>query len=78
MATEKHSLRTKIRQWYRGKFIPENNLNSDVIIVVDGFHKRHWTAHFARTLVTFWLKHWQWIIGTAIAITGLFTVLIIE
>jgi hypothetical protein len=33
--------------------------------------KRHWTARIARTLMKFWLDHWQWTIGAAIAICGL-------
>lgn len=55
-------------KWYQGTI---EVLPPDVGVV--GFtHEIHWTARIARALVGFWLRHWQWIIGTGIAIVGLY------
>ena len=65
------TLRKLIENWYEGEFIPYENDPYDSVVIIGGTYKRHWTARIARTLVKFWLNHWQWIIGTAIAICGL-------
>jgi hypothetical protein len=36
-----------------------------------GHYEPHWTARIARTFVQFWLAHWQWVVGTTIALLGL-------
>lgn len=64
-------LRTAIRGWYKGSFVP-NEPGSRVIHV--NRYKRHWTSDLAHTVVDFYLKHWQWIIATAIALIGLFLI----
>ena len=61
----------KIRKWYNGEFIAyENNPNS-LVFFVGGYQKRHWASRAAHVVVDFWMKHWQWSIGTSLAVCGL-------
>jgi hypothetical protein len=65
------SLRKKIEKWYEGEFIPYRNNPYDSVVIMGGRYKRHWTASVARLAVQFWVNHWQWTIGTVLAICGL-------
>jgi hypothetical protein len=62
-----------IAEWYRGPYVPPppNDPNSPVALFLMGRHEPHWTARYAQVLVAFWLAHWQWVIGTSIAVAGL-------
>lgn len=54
----------RLRNWYDGEAV----VYEPPLI---GFTmRRHWTASAARVLVEFWQRHWQWIIGTGIAIVA--------
>lgn len=65
-------LKEKIRNWYEGRYIPyENDPNSSVVIV-GGYYERHWTAKFARILVSFYLEHWKWLWGVFLSLLGLY------
>ena len=64
-------LKEMIENWYEGRFVPYENSPKDPLVIIGGKYKRHWSAGVARVLVTFWLSHWQWTIGTALAIVGL-------
>ncbi|OCJ38021.1 hypothetical protein A6U91_07475 [Agrobacterium tumefaciens] len=57
-----------VRRWYRGAYVPPDEHPG---IFMLGYHKRHWTAELLHTIVEFYLKHWQWVIATVIAIVGL-------
>jgi hypothetical protein len=65
------SMRDVIENWYEGEFVPYKNGSNDAVAFIGGTYKRHWTAKVARTLMRFWLNHWQWTIGTALATCGL-------
>jgi hypothetical protein len=65
------SMRDVIENWYEGEFVPYENDSNDAVVFIGGTYKRHWTAKVVRTLMRFWLNHWQWTIGTALAICGL-------
>ena len=67
------SLVEKIRTWYHGKYVPPrpNDPDSSLVIISPGHYEQPAFAKFLRTVGRFWLAHWQWIIGTAIAVTGL-------
>lgn len=56
----------KLQRWYDGEF---KVWETPGLLGFD--HKLHWTARIARALATFWLAHWQWTIGTSLAIVGL-------
>lgn len=65
------SLGEQIREWYRGKYIPPrpNDPNSPIVVISPGHYEQSLLAKCA--LGRFWLAHWQWIIGTSLAIIGL-------
>jgi hypothetical protein len=65
------SLQGKITKWYEGEFIPHKNDPYDSVFVFGGTYKRHWTANVAQMAVKFWINHWQWTIGTVLAVCGL-------
>ncbi|MCK3776685.1 hypothetical protein MZK49_08060 [Ensifer sesbaniae] len=62
--------------WYEGKYVSYENDPHSRVFIVGGYYERHWTARVARTLVEFWLAHWQWTIGTMLALLGLYVTLI--
>ena len=62
----------RIEDWYYGPLLP-NDPSSALVFI--NHHNPHWTARIAQALVSFWLAHWQWTIGTAVAISGLWIAL---
>jgi hypothetical protein len=38
-----------------------------------GDYERNWTSRLAHVLVDFYLAHWKWFVGSALAILGLVT-----
>ena len=65
------SLRTKLRRWYDGEFVPPDNPPGSYVVFLTGHYKRHWSSRVAHTLVDFYFKEWKWIWGTLIAVVGL-------
>jgi hypothetical protein len=64
----------RIRAWYEGthKTIRhDNDPGSDVWFMPSFVTEYHWTARFAHALVEFYLRHWQWLWTTVIAVGGL-------
>lgn len=60
-----------VEDWYRGPYIePQNNPRSGLVFLM-GHHRPHWTAKAAQAVAAFWFAHWQWVIGTSIAVVGL-------
>ena len=49
---------------------PFSFLIGNMVVIVGGRYKRHWTAEFARTCVEFYLLQWQWVIGFLLAVIG--------
>lgn len=66
------SVKEKLAGWYEGKYVPYENDARSSIFIVGGCYERHWTALAARKLVGFWFAHWQWTIGTVLALVGLY------
>lgn len=66
-----------LREWYRGKYVPPrpNDPNSSIVMISPGHYEQPVLAKCIGALGRFWLAHWQWIIGTFLAITGLFLTL---
>lgn len=65
----------KIKNWYEGegKFQTfENDPDSNIFIAPIIYTDFHWTAKIARILVKFYLRNWQWLWGTVIAIVALY------
>ncbi|MDP9559948.1 UNVERIFIED_ORG: hypothetical protein J2740_001118 [Rhizobium nepotum] len=66
------SLKEILADWYQGKYVPYENDPRSSVFIVGGGYERHWTALAARKLVEFWFTHWQWTIGTVLALVGLY------
>ncbi|MFC3034373.1 hypothetical protein ACFOEE_17845 [Pseudoalteromonas fenneropenaei] len=56
----------KIRKWWKGEAYYLESVFPGIR------YKRHWTAKFARIIVEFYLKNWQWWLGFLVAVSGLF------
>jgi len=68
-----------IKHWYQRevKMITfEDDPDGMVFIAPLVYTKYHWTAKIARGFVGFYLRHWQWLLGTAIAIAGLYVAIL--
>jgi hypothetical protein len=69
--SKKKSFWGRISSWYEGELKVWDSPNTI------GFNmERHWTAEVARTLVEFYLKHWQWLWGTVIGVASLWVAVI--
>ncbi len=66
------SIKQIIQDWYVGKFVPYENEPNSGLIFIGGTQQRHWTALAAAALIHFYLAHWKWIIGTAVAIVAMY------
>jgi hypothetical protein len=61
-----------VEDWYRGPYVPPPNTHPDSgLVFITGSYNPHWTAKAAQAAVAFWLAHWQWVVGTTIALIGL-------
>lgn len=59
------------KRWYEGKTKIhhfDQDENAGIYVFPFVYVERHWTAQAARWLTAFCLRHWQFIIGTIIAI----------
>lgn len=71
MTENKKSPSDIVKRWYQGKFVPHENEPNSPVVFLGWNYERHWTAKTARVLVEFYLAHWQWLIGTVIAVLSL-------
>jgi len=65
---------SRIKRWYSGESKShefENDPDSSLVIIPMPYTEYHWSAKIARAIVGFYLRHWQWVITTVIAIIGL-------
>ncbi|SFZ81330.1 hypothetical protein SAMN02983003_0440 [Devosia enhydra] len=76
MADRRKTLFQRISDWYEGKMIPHDNLPASEVFFFGWYYERHWTANVARVLFTFYLAHWQWLIGTIIGVAGLWVAIL--
>jgi len=63
------SIAEKIRNWYRGKYVPppENVPGSGVLFVMTGHYEPSRFAKIVRALAKFWLKHWHVLLPIIVA-----------
>jgi len=63
----------KIKAWYRGTYVPppENDPESPLVIISPGYYEQPLSARILGTIGRFCLQHWQWIIGTILAIVAI-------
>lgn len=64
------SLIERIKEWYRGPYVPPapNDPNSPMVFLSLGHHEQPPLAKLLGVICRFYLAHWQWIIGTLIAV----------
>lgn len=66
----------KIKRWYNGTPILEEHEDdegdSSVSFLPMFYVEYHWTAKAARSVVSFYIRHWKWVWGTAITVVGIF------
>jgi len=60
----------KIRSWYQGTYVEPQNDPRSMFVFMTGTYRRHWTARCARVFVEFYLRHWQWVWGTIVALVA--------
>lgn len=60
----------QIRKWYEGKLTPYENDPGSSVVFFGWNCERHWTSKLAHIVVAFYLREWKWVIGTAIALVG--------
>jgi|TARA_R110001592_G_scaffold119690_1_gene323029 hypothetical protein len=67
-------LRNKIKEWYRGEYIPppENDPNSGLVFISPGHYRKPPLAKVIEVSSKFFMAHWQWVIGTTIALVALY------
>jgi hypothetical protein len=64
---------SRIRHWYNGKdeiHLMPNDPGKPVVIAPMLYTKRHWSAKIARTIVTFYLRHWKWLWLFTVSVIG--------
>ena len=59
-----------IAKWWKGTEYPPRmtKINGRHVIVNGSDTTRHWTADTAHAIVYFYIHHWQWLWGIAVAI----------
>lgn len=70
---------SSIQRWYNGesKILDfENEYDSSTIIMPFIYTEYHWSAKIARAIVSFYLRHWQWIWSTIMTGIGLYVAII--
>jgi len=62
----------KIRIWYRGRYVPppKSEPGDPFVIVSPGHYEQPRLAKALEAVAQFWLQHWKWLIGTLIALIG--------
>ncbi len=67
--------KTKLRilRWYQGVYVPppKNEPGSGIVFIGVGFYIQPPLARFIRESIVFYLKHWQWVWSTIIALLSL-------
>jgi hypothetical protein len=64
-------LADRVSRWWLGEFRPYKNDPDAAIVMLGGKYHRHWTADVAHLVVDSYLKHWQFIWTTGLAVVGL-------
>lgn len=67
------SVKQRVLDWYEGTYVPPppNEPGSPIIFISAGHYEQPPLAKALKWLGNFWLKHWQWIIGTVIGVIGI-------
>lgn len=64
-------MRDAIKQWWEGELmLPENDPNSNLVIISVGSYRRHWTSQAVHWAVDFYLREWKWTLGAVATVVG--------
>ena len=66
------SVLSKVKHWYEGERRFYDNPPGASVVILGWTEERHWTARIAHKLVEFWFAEWKWVLGTVVALVGLF------
>ena len=72
---ERQIMISRIKSWYSGqeKLVEfENDPRSSIVIMPSVHIEYHWSAKIVRAVATFYMKHWQWVWTTAIAVVAVY------
>ncbi len=63
-----------VASWYRGRYVspPENDPDSTIVIVSAGHYEQPLIASVIAVLAGFYIRHWQWVWSTILALLGLY------
>jgi hypothetical protein len=62
-----------LERWYKGKTVETGGYKAPGILILPNRHvEYHWTARIARSFLGFYLRHWQWVWASAIALIGIY------
>ena len=62
------SIIERFRKWHQGPFMPYENRPGARFVRMGGEHKQPGLTKALDAVGGFWLRHWKWIIGTALAV----------
>ena len=65
-------MKETFKTWWDGTYSPPENYPGSALIFTTGTVRRSWPSKAAHLLAEFWLKHWQYMISTGIAVVGIF------
>ena len=58
-----------LSKWWNGKQPPSSVKIGGRLMIISGSEaERHWTANIAHAIVNFYVRNWQWLLGSLIAI----------
>lgn len=62
-----------IKRWYNGsEKITKGESGTDYVFMPAPYTDFHWSALIARAFVNFYLKYWQWVWATTVAVFGIY------
>lgn len=63
----------RLKKWYEGEYVPPppNDSSSGNFIIHLGHYERPWLARVIDATGQFLKAHWQWTIGTVLAIVAI-------
>jgi len=64
-----HRIIQKIKEWYRGEYIPPpaNDANSGIVFVSPGYYEPSLSAKIVRALAGFWRRNWRTLLSIIVA-----------
>ena len=62
----------RLRIWYRGRYVPPPPIDHESIVIFgNGHYEQPPLAKMLGVLGRFYIAHWQWVIGTVLAVIAI-------